>query len=275
MSGVLRFTILGCGSSGGVPRVGGDWGLCDPNEPKNRRTRCSLLVERKAASAPWLPETTTTVLIDTSPDLREQLLAAKVKRLDAVLLTHDHADQTHGVDDLRALWQQSRRRVPIHMSAETAAVMLRRFDYVFTQPAGSLYPAIADALVDLEPGSRTIVEGPGGAIEALALDQDHGTMRTLGFRFGPAAYCNDVVELPEATLAALEGLDLWIVDALQDAPHLTHAHVEKSLGWIAWLEPKRAVLTNLHVSLDYDALDARTPAHVRPAFDGLRIEVAG
>jgi phosphoribosyl 1,2-cyclic phosphate phosphodiesterase len=275
MSGVLRFTILGCGSSGGVPRVGGDWGLCDPNEPKNRRTRCSLLVERKAASAPWLPETTTTVLIDTSPDLREQLLAAKVKRLDAVLLTHDHADQTHGVDDLRALWQQSRRRVPIHMSAETAAVMLRRFDYVFTQPAGSLYPAIADALVDLEPGSRTIVEGPGGAIEALALDQDHGTMRTLGFRFGPAAYCNDVVELPEATLAALEGLDLWIVDALQDAPHLTHAHVEKSLGWIARLEPKRAVLTNLHVSLDYDALDARTPAHVRPAFDGLRIEVAG
>jgi phosphoribosyl 1,2-cyclic phosphate phosphodiesterase len=271
--GVLRFTVLGCGSSGGVPRIGGDWGSCDPTNPKNRRSRCSLLIERKRADDPWSPENTTTVLVDTSPDLREQMLRAEVKRLDAVLLTHDHADQTHGVDDLRVFWLMSRRRVPIHMSEETAAVMLRRFDYVFTQPAGSLYPAVADAHVDLAPGSVTVVAGPGGPIEARALDQDHGSMRTLGFRFGPAAYSNDVVDLPEESFAELQGLDLWIVDALQDAPHLTHAHVEKTLGWIARLAPRRAVLTNLHVTLDYAQLDARTPAHVSPAHDGLRIEI--
>jgi phosphoribosyl 1,2-cyclic phosphate phosphodiesterase len=273
MSGVLRFTVLGCGSSGGVPRIGGDWGACDPREPKNRRSRCSLLVERKRAGDPWSPETTTAVLVDTSPDLREQMLRAEVKRLDAVLLTHDHADQTHGVDDLRAFWLKSRRRVPVHMSEETAAVMLRRFDYVFVQPQASLYPAIADAKVDLAPGSRTVIEGPGGPIEALSFDQDHGVMRTLGFRFGPAAYSNDVVDMPEETFAELQGLELWIVDALQDAPHKTHAHVDKTLGWIARLAPKRAVLTNLHVTLDYADLDARTPKHVSPGYDGLRIEV--
>lgn len=273
MSGTLRLTILGCGSSGGVPRVDGDWGACDPSEPKNRRSRCSLLVERKREGDPWGPETTTTVLVDTSPDLREQMLRAGVKRLDAVLLTHDHADQTHGIDDIRAFWMRARRRVPVYMDETTAEVMLRRFDYAFVQPPGSLYPAIADAHVTLTPGRTTVIEGPGGAISALALDQDHGSMRSLGFRFGRAAYSNDVVELPEATFAQLTDLDAWIVDALQDAPHLTHAHVAKTLGWIERLEPKRAVLTNLHHTLDYAALDARTPKHVVPAYDGMQIEV--
>jgi phosphoribosyl 1,2-cyclic phosphate phosphodiesterase len=275
MSGVLRFTILGCGSSGGVPRIGGDWGACDPNEPKNRRTRCSLLVERKArAEDPWGPKTTTTVLIDTSPDMREQLLRAEVKRLDAVFLSHDHADQTHGFDDLRAFWTRDRRLMPVYMDPVTARQMQTRFGYCFKQPASSLYPPIAEARVSLMPGSPTVIEGPGGPITALPLDQDHGGMRSLGFRFGRAAYNNDVVELPKQTLAKLDGLEVWIVDALQDAPHLTHAHVAKTLGWIEMLKPGRAILTNLHHSLDYAALDARTPENVTPAYDGMRIEVA-
>ena len=273
MSGVLRLTILGCGSSGGVPRVGGDWGACDPSNPKNRRTRGSLLVERKAAGAPWGPETTTTVLVDTSPDMRAQLLAADVRRLDAVLLTHDHADQTHGVDDLRAFWMRQRARVPVYMDEATAAVMTHRFAYCFRQPEGSPYPAIADARVTLGPGVETVVEGPGGPITALALDQDHGFVRSLGFRFGAAAYSNDVVELPDATMAALADLDLWIVDALQDGPHMSHAHVDKTLGWIERLAPKRAVLTNMHQSLDYEALTARCPPGMQPAWDGMRIEL--
>ena len=274
MSGVLRFTILGSGSSGGVPRVGGDWGACDPQNPKNRRTRGSLLVERKAKDAPWGPETTTTVLIDTSPDMREQLLRADVRRLDAVLLTHDHADQTHGIDDLRAFWMiQDRRRVPVHMNEATASVITQRFDYCFVQPEGSPYPPIADACVDLTPGATVSVEGPGGAIDALVLDQDHGYVRSLGFRIGPAAYSNDVVDLPEESFAALSGLELWIVDALQEKPHKTHAHVDKTLGWIARLTPRRAVLTNMHQSLDFAALSARLPEGVEPAYDGMRIEL--
>lgn len=274
MSGVLRLTVLGSGSSGGVPRIGGDWGNCDPTNPRNRRLRGSLLVERKKrGSDPWGPHTTTTVLVDTSPDMREQLLRAEVTRLDAVLLTHDHADQTHGFDDLRGFWLKERRRVPVYMDETTAAVMLRRFDYCFVQAPGTVYPAIADARVSLKPGETTVVDGPGGPIRALAIDQDHGVMRSLGFRFGNAAYSNDVVDLPPESFAALEGLDLWIVDALQEPPHATHAHVAKTLGWIERLHPKRAVLTNLHQSLDYADLEARTPAHVNAGYDGLSVEI--
>jgi len=274
MSAVLRITVLGSGSSGGVPRIGGDWGACDPANPKNRRTRCSLLVERKAdRDAPWGDDTTTTVLIDTSPDMRAQLLAAGVTRLDAVFMTHDHADQTHGIDDLRAFWMRQRRRVPVYMDTATADVLTQRFRYCFETPPGSPYPAILEPRVTLRPGETTVIDGPGGSLDVLALDQDHGFIRSLGFRFGPAAYSNDVVDMPEVTFDALRGLDLWVVDALQDQPHKTHAHVAKTLEWIERLSPKRAVLTNMHLPLDYDALNARTPEHVEPAYDGLRIEV--
>jgi phosphoribosyl 1,2-cyclic phosphate phosphodiesterase len=273
MSGVLRLTILGSGSSGGVPRIGGDWGACDPTNPKNRRSRGSLLVERKRAGDPWGPHTTTTVLIDTSPDMREQLLQAEVTRLDAVLLTHCHADQTQGFDDLRGFWLRQRRLVPVYMDEPTWAEMSRRFGYCFAS-SGGLYPAIAEAHVTLAPGATTVVEGPGGSVSALALDQDHGSIRSLGFRFGRAAYSNDLVELPEDSFAQLEGLDLWIVDALQEQPHKTHAHLAKTLGWIERLAPRRAVLTNLHQSLDYAALEARTPAHVNAGYDGMSFEVA-
>jgi phosphoribosyl 1,2-cyclic phosphate phosphodiesterase len=258
-----RVTILGCGSSGGVPRADGDWGACDPADPRNRRTRCGLLVQqwRDGAEAP------TTVLIDTSPDLREQLLTAQVNRIDAVIYTHDHADQTHGIDDLRAIVYAQRKRIPAYFNAATDAALRPRFRYIFE--GAPSYPALIEPHVTLAPGAETIIDGAGGPIAFLALDQDHGLgNRSLGFRFGDAAYCNDVVDLPEETLAQLEGLDLFIVDALRFTPHPTHAHVDKALSWAARVRPARTVLTNLHVDLDYEKLASQLPAAVEPAVDG-------
>lgn len=265
--GRLQVRILGCGSSGGVPRIGNDWGVCDPAEPRNRRTRCSILLRH------WGPGAAepTMVLVDTSPDMREQLLAANVTRLDAVLITHEHADQCHGIDDLRALVLRAGRRMPVHMDTVTSQVIGSRFAYCF-DGAGS-YPAILDKHVDLEDGQVTGIEGRGGRIEFLALAQDHGGLNSLGFRVGKFAYCNDVVRLPESTLERLTGLDTLVVDALRYKPHPTHASVTEALAWIARLKPRRAVLTNLHVDLDYGRLKAELPAGVEPAFDGMELEI--
>ena len=266
--GRLQLRILGCGSSGGVPRIGNDWGACDPAEPRNRRSRCSVLLRS------WVPGAAepTLVLIDTSPDMREQLLAARVTRLDAVLLTHEHADQCHGIDDLRALVLRSGRRIPVHMDAVTSGVIGRRFDYCF-EGAGS-YPAILDKLTDLMPGQAVDISGAGGKVSFLPLTQDHGGIASLGFRVGSLGYCNDVVRLPEATLEQLSGLDTLVVDALRYKPHPTHASVSEALRWIERLKPRRAVLTNLHVDLDYASLRAELPAGVEPAFDGMELEIA-
>jgi phosphoribosyl 1,2-cyclic phosphate phosphodiesterase len=264
----LQVRILGCGSSGGVPRIGNDWGVCDPAEPRNRRTRCSILIRH------WSPDAMdpTLVLVDTSPDMREQLLSANVTRLDAVLITHEHADQCHGIDDLRALVLRAGRRMPVHLDTVTAAVIGSRFAYCF-EGAGS-YPAILDKHVDLEAGQVVQIDGPGGPADVLALSQDHGGLRSLGFRCGTFAYCNDVVRLPEATLERLTGLDTLVVDALRYKSHPTHASVAEALAWIDRLKPRRAVLTNLHVDLDYARLKAELPAGVEPAFDGMELEIA-
>lgn len=266
--GRLQIRLLGTGSSGGVPRIGNDWGACDPAEPRNRRSRCSILIRS------WAPGATepTLVLVDTSPDLREQLLSARITRLDAVLLTHEHADQCHGIDDLRALVIRHRKRIPVHMDPSTADIIGRRFDYCFNG-AGS-YPAILDKKVNLEPGKVVQIEGPGGPVDILALAQDHGGVPSLGFRIGTFAYCNDVVSLPETTLARLGGLDMFVVDALRYSDHPTHASVSQALGWIEHLKPRRSVLTNLHVDLDYRRLRAELPAGVEPAFDGMELEIA-
>ncbi|MEQ1781819.1 MAG: MBL fold metallo-hydrolase [Hyphomonadaceae bacterium] len=266
--GRLQVRILGCGSSGGVPRIGNDWGVCDPAEPRNRRSRCSVLVRS------WAPGAAepTLVLIDTAPDMREQLLAAQVKRLDAVLLTHEHADQCHGIDDLRALVLRNMKRMPVHMDKVTSDIIGKRFDYCF-DGAGS-YPAILEKHTDLEPGQAVDISGPGGTVSFLPLAQDHGGIASLGFRIGSFGYCNDVVRLPEATLERLIGLDTLVVDALRYKPHPTHASVSQALGWIERLKPRRAVLTNLHVDLDYATLKAELPAGVEPAFDGMELEVA-
>lgn len=263
----LQVRILGCGSSGGVPRVGNDWGACDPAEPRNRRLRCSILMRHWDAGA----AEPTLVLIDTSPDMREQLLAARADRLDAVILSHEHADQCHGIDDLRALVIRHRRRLPIHMNPSTAGLIIKRFDYCFENIAG--YPAILDAMVDLQPGQPIRIKGPGGAMAVLPLIQDHGGIPSLGFRVGNFAYCNDVVRLPEETLEKLGGLDTLVVDALRYTTHPTHASVDQALQWIERLKPRQAWLTNLHVDLDYRKLCAVLPKGVAPAYDGLELEI--
>lgn len=261
----LRVTILGCGSSGGVPRATGDWGVCDPNEPKNRRTRCGLLLQQWRGEA-GAAEAATTVLIDTPPELRQQLASAGARRLDAVVISHDHADQTHGFDDVRAFFLERRAPIPVWMDEATRETFMRRFGYAFVTGRG--YPAIARLGGDLSPLVPLRVDGRGGTMELLPLDQDHGFSRSLGFRVGPVAYSNDLVAMPEESFGALENLALWIVDALRDRPHPTHAHVGRTLEWIARVKPKRALLTNMHIDLDYAALQARLPAGVEPAYDG-------
>lgn len=264
----LEFTILGCGSSGGVPRADGDWGACDPAEPRNRRSRCSLLVRRKSEleQRDW-----TTILIDTSPDLQSQTAAAGAKRLDAVLLTHDHADQVHGIDDVRAFFINQRRPIPCWMDAATRATMERRFDYVFKDQNG--YPAICSQRDLPAHGQAWSVDGPSGAIPILSFDQDHGGVRSVGYRIGPVGYCSDVVRLPPEAMAALAGVEVFIVDALRHRPHPTHATVAEALAWIAELKPKRGILTNMHIDLDYRTLAAELPPGVEPAHDGLRFEI--
>ncbi len=270
----FRVRILGCGSSGGVPRVGGDWGACDPAEPKNTRTRCAILVERTTNADTWADNTTTRVLVDTPPDLRAQLLAARVRRLDAVLFTHHHGDQTHGIDDLRALSQGQKQRIPVHMDAPTTAELGMRFSYCFTRPEGSPYPPILTLHTDLVPGGEITVDGAGGPITGLVLNQDHGTIASLGFRFGSIGYSNDVVRLPLETLEALAGVETWIVDALRYTPHPTHANLALALEWIEIVRPRRAVLTNLHIDMDYQTLMAETPSHVEPGYDGMVLDGA-
>jgi len=258
----LTFTILGCGSSMGVPRVALGWGACDPDEPKNRRRRCSLLVERTSAQG------RTRALVDCTPDLREQLLQAQVDWLDGVLITHEHADHTHGIDDLRPLFLHKRRRVDVYLDEATSRAMHARFGYCFMTPPGSEYPPILSEH-RLLPGQRVAVEGQGGAIEALPVLQAHGDIPSLGFRFGNVAYSADIKSMPADSLAAMAGLDVWIVDALRRPPHPSHFNLDEALDWIARVKPKRAILTNLHSDMDYAALRASLPAGVEPAYDGM------
>jgi phosphoribosyl 1,2-cyclic phosphate phosphodiesterase len=264
----LTFTILGCASSGGVPRPGTGWGACDPHNPKNRRRRCSLLIERQG------PEGVTRILIDTGPDLREQLIDAKVDWVDAVLYTHEHADHTHGIDDLRGLVLHKRRRVDVYADDATARMLMTRFGYCFVQPPDSAYPPIL-TMHGLHAGRALTIEGKGGPISVLPFTQDHGDIVSLGFRVGDVAYSSDLVDLPADSLPVLAGLDLWIVDALRYHPHPTHFSVADALSWIERLKPARAILTNMHTDLDYEVLRQSLPAGVEPAYDGMRIEAAG
>ncbi len=261
----LTFTILGCGSSGGVPRIGGRWGDCDPANPRNRRQRCSLLVERIEDDA------RTTVLIDTSPDLRQQLLDANVGDLDAVIYTHGHADHVHGIDDLRPIVYARRSRMPVWADGPTQERLYSGFGYAFTQPEGSPYPPILE--MHTIKGDVN-VDGRGGRITFRPISVSHGSINALGFRIGDLAYLPDVAEINDDAWANLEGLDIWVVDALRRDPHPTHAHLERTLGWIERAAPKRAILTNMHIDLDYDTLTAETPDNVEPAYDGMRLTMS-
>jgi phosphoribosyl 1,2-cyclic phosphate phosphodiesterase len=263
----LKFTVLGCGSSGGVPRPALGWGDCNPNNPKNRRRRTAFLVEKRGAGG------VTRILIDTPPDLREQMLDAEVDWLDAVFYTHEHADHTHGVDDLRAFFIKQRRPIDVYLDEHTARSMHERFDYAFKAPVGSEYPPIVTER-RLAAGEPITIAGKGGAITGLPIRQEHGPITSYGFRFGGLAYSCDLSGLPEASATALTGLDVWIVDALRYRPHPSHFSLDDALRWIARLKPRRAILTNLHADLDYDALRTKLPPGVEPAYDGITIEVA-
>lgn len=265
----MRFTILGCGSSGGVPRLsdhpGGHWGACDATNPKNRRRRCSLLVERITDAG------TTKVLIDASPDLRNQLLDASIGSLDGVVFTHQHADHVHGIDDLRMVVYNMRRRLPVWADGSTQNALISRFGYAFVQPEGSSYPAILDLNI-LDGPIR--VPGPGGDIELTPFRVKHGRIDSLGFRIGDLAYLPDVSEMYAESWPAVAGLKVWILDALRREPHPTHAHLAQSLEWITQAAPERAVLTNMHIDLDYQSVCDETPDHITAAFDGMVIELA-
>jgi phosphoribosyl 1,2-cyclic phosphate phosphodiesterase len=262
MMAEMRFTILGCGSSGGVPRLGGHWGDCDPENPKNTRRRCSMLVERITG------EGTTRVLIDTSPDLRAQLLEAGVGHLDGVVYTHSHADHVHGLDDLRMIVFNMRRRLAVWADGDTQNDLYSRFGYAFVQPEDSPYPPILN--MHTIKGDVTI-DGAGGEIVLSPFKVNHGSIDALGFRIGGLAYLPDVAQMTDAAWAAVEGLDCWVLDALRRTPHPTHSHLEQSLDWIARAAPKRAVLTNMHIDLDYATVERETPAHVTPAYDGMTL----
>jgi phosphoribosyl 1,2-cyclic phosphate phosphodiesterase len=259
----LTYTILGCGSSMGVPRVALGWGSCDPNNPKNRRRRCSLLIERANAQGHR-----TRVLIDCTPDCREQLLAAEVDWLDGVLITHEHADHTHGIDDLRPLFVNKRRRVDVWLDEPTSRAMHARFGYCFMTPPGSEYPPIAHER-RLTPGHGIAISGQGGDIEVMPILQNHGDIPSLGFRIGNVAYSADIKSLPDESLPLMSGLDVWIVDALRRHPHPSHLNLDEALYWIDRVKPKRAILTNLHTDMDYATLVAELPKHIVPGFDGM------
>ena len=266
MSNTLRITVLGCGSSGGVPRIGAtgpNWGACDPANPKNRRRRCSLLVQRISVAGH------TNVLIDAGPDVREQLISVGVGVLDAVIFTHDHADHVHGIDDLRMVVFNRRSRLPAWMNDATAQKVLTRFDYVFHTPPGSNYPPILD--LHLIDGPVT-VNGAGGPLVAEPFLVPHGDIEALGFRLGPVVYTPDIKDMSVAAWEMLKGADCWLLDSLRHTPHVSHVNVETALTWIAQAAPPRAFLTNLHIDLDHAELDAMTPANVHPAHDGLVLE---
>jgi phosphoribosyl 1,2-cyclic phosphate phosphodiesterase len=254
----MKVTLLGCGASWGVPAIGPDWGRCDPGDPRNRRRRGSLLIESRDKA----------LLIDTAPDLRQQLLDAGVSRLDAVLLTHAHADHLHGIDDLRMVSQLAGHAIPFHAAPQALAEAERRFGYAF-KPVTPGRPVYRPALAPHR------IEGPftAAGMTVMPFEQSHGYSTTLGFRVGPVGYSTDVVELDDNAFAALAGVELWIVDCLRREPHPTHSNLATTLAWIERVRPRRAVLTHMDQSLDYRELAAELPPGVEPGCDGLTVEL--
>ena len=260
----LGLTILGCGSSAGVPRPALGWGACDPKNPKNRRRRCSLLAEQTSDHG------ITRIVIDTSPDLRDQLIDTKVDHIDAVFLTHEHADQTHGIDDLRSVVLHQRRRIPVYLNQSTAKDIVHRFSYCFMAPPGSDYPPILTQH-SIEAGQSLTIEGKGGPVTLSAFILKHGNISALGYRIGDAAYTPDVSDIPPESWPFLENLDLWIIDGLRYTGHPSHFSVNDALAWIDRFKPRRAVITNMHSDLDYEVLRQSLPPRVVPAYDGMRL----
>ncbi len=257
----MKITILGCGPSSGVPVIGGNWGDCDPDNPKNRRRRPSILVESGDL----------TVLVDTSPDLRAQLLDAGVARIDAVLYTHDHADHLHGIDDLRSVRRHMEHNIAAYALPDLLERIKQRFGYLFSDRSdlgpGELYRPILDAMPFTGPFSI-------GGLAVAPFEQDHGICASTGFRFGRFAYSTDVVNLSDQAFEALAGIEVWIVDCLRDGgEHPTHAHLDKTLGWIERLGARHAILTHMNHQADYEKMRQSLPEGVEPGYDGMVIEI--
>jgi phosphoribosyl 1,2-cyclic phosphate phosphodiesterase len=252
----MKITVLGCGSSGGVPLIGNDWGACDPANLRNRRLRGSILVEQGD----------TAVLVDTSPDMRAQLLACDLKKLDAVLFTHAHADHCHGIDELRSINWLTKKPVDVYADATTLTEIKARFGYIFRAGKPGHFH---------KPGVEAhTIEGPFkiGDIPVVPFAQNHGREQSLGFRFGDFAYSTDAKKLDEAAFATLAGIKIWLVDCVREEPHPTHSHLAQTLDWIACVKPQSAYLIHMNETLDYAALAAKLPPGVAPAHDGLVIE---
>ncbi len=256
--------ILGCGSSGGVPRIGNQWGACDPNNPKNRRRRCSLFISQLSGIS------NTSLLIDTGPDMREQLLDAQIEDVDGVIYTHEHADHVHGIDDLRVLALQNRRRIDVYMEDRSAEIIRNRFAYCFETPQDSPYPPILNGH-DFSFHDRLTLNGEAGEMIISTFPQHHGAILSTGIRVGGLAYSSDLHDIPEESKPYLQNLDVWIVDALRYSPHPSHFNLETALEWISYFAPKQAILTNMHVDLDYETLLNELPQSVMPAYDGMEI----
>ncbi|WP_265518847.1 MBL fold metallo-hydrolase [Nitratireductor luteus] len=263
----LRLTILGCGSSPGVPRIIGDWGACDPANPRNRRTRAAAMVERVAGNG-----MTTRVAIDTGPDFRAQMIDADVRTLDAVVYTHPHADHIHGIDDLRGYVLAQKKLMDIYADRPTMERLREAFGYCFETPAGSNYPPIVAPYI-IGHDDAFAIEGAGGPLTFTPIPQIHGDMLSLGFRVGNMAYCSDVSAFPPQAMERLQNLDLLVIDALQYRSHPSHFSLDEALEWIERLAPRRAVLTHMHTPLDYAVVERQTPDHVAPAYDGMAIEI--
>ena len=256
----MRVTILGCGSSNGVPTITGNWGVCDPKNPKNRRRRPSILLEKNGFN----------LLIDTSTDLREQLLDAKCKQIDAVLYTHEHADHVMGIDDLRAVRRQMKRDIEVFAASEVIESLKTRFGYLFSgiQNPKDLYRPIFNPNEIVNPNFQV------GPFSVKAFSQDHGICSSLGFKFGPFAYSTDVVRLSEASLEALEGTKIWIVDCLRDGKeHPTHANLKTTLKWIERINPQKTYTTHMNTETDYEILNSKLPKNIEPAYDGLVLKI--
>ena len=258
----MKVHILGCGGSGGVPLVGGVWGRCDPGDPRNRRRRPSILVEHEGRH----------LLVDTSPDLRDQLLETGTRDLDAVLFTHSHADHCHGIDDVRPLVYARGEPIPAYTDAHTLSALRQRFAYAFD--AGETTGALYSPLMVGHPmpiGEPMTIAG----LTCVAFEQGHGPTTTLGFRIGPLGYSPDAHTIDETGFAALDGIDVWIVDCLSERPHPSHAHLERTLAWIDRVRPRRAIFTHMNHTMDYATIAARCPAGVEPGVDGMSVDVDG
>ncbi|MEM7070254.1 MAG: MBL fold metallo-hydrolase [Pseudomonadota bacterium] len=253
----MRITLLGCGTSSGVPRLAYGWGACDPLEPRNQRMRSSVLIHHN----------TKNILIDTTPDFRTQALIHQIKKIDAVIYTHSHGDHIHGIDDIRSFANKQKQAIPAYMDQATWEDLKNRFCYVFEDLSNGAYPPIMKAHI-VKPSSINIASS-----NVQLFKQHHGQITSLGIRIGDFAYSTDVSQLDDTAFECLEGIDVWVLDALQLAPHPTHTHLEQSLKWIDRVKPKHAILTHMNNGMDYQTLKNILPSNVEPGYDGMVISL--